>query len=197
MTGVKLFDLEGDGNPDRLDFTQNVPGVRVREATVFEPVSWFGIRAGIMRIPFSLQQQSANTGLMFPSRARPNEVFLSGSDFGAQLRTRLKRGILVASVGAYNGDSLGLLVENQTARSVVLSGRLDVNPLGDFALSGGDHEQGPFRFGVGAGLLYHPATLFDERTGTEEKALHDIHIMLRPVSQLGVLLWGRAFSQAS
>jgi hypothetical protein len=178
VTGVQLFDLGGDGRPDGLVYTTKaVPGVTLREAAVkFEPTPLFGLRAGVMRIPFSLQQQSANTGLMFPTRARPNEIFLSGADFGAQLRTRIKDGHVIASLGAYNGDSLGLQIENQTARGLVLSGRVDANPLGDFALQGGDHARGPFRFGVGAGLLFRPATLFDERTGTEEKSFQDLRI---------------------
>jgi hypothetical protein len=178
VTDVALFDLQGDGAPDGLVYsTKAVPGVLLREATVkFEPSPLLALRAGVMRIPFSLQQQSANTGLLFPTRARPNEVFLSGSDFGAQARTRIKDGHLIASIGAYNGDSLGLRIENQTARGVVLSARIDANPFGDFGFQGGDHKRGPFRIGVGGGVLYRPATLFDERTGTEEKSLKDLRV---------------------
>lgn len=178
VTDVELFDLNGDTTPDGLVFsTEAVPGVLLQEATVsFEPHEVFAVVAGALYIPFSLQQQSPNTALMFPARSPPNEVFLSGADLGALAQLNLGDGIFVTSLGAFNGNSLGLTFPNAVARGVVFSYRADVNPFGEFAQGEGDSERGPFRLGVGFGAMYRPARLFDERTGTEATTLHDLRL---------------------
>ncbi len=150
---------------------QSVPGAVLQDAFIaFEPVSWFGILAGAMRIPFSLQTQSANTELVFPNRSEPNQVFQSGSDFGAMLYGNFADGVVITSLGAFNGDSLGLGIPGTTEQGAVFSARLDINPFGKFAFGEGDYGRGPFRLGVGGGMLVRPITLFDQGTGTEERS---------------------------
>jgi len=178
VTAVSLADLGGDGDVDTVDTsTTELARSVVQEATVtFQPVDVVGARVGAMRIPFTLQQQSANTALLFTTRSTANEVFTSGSDLGALIYGDVWDSRILASIGVFNGDSLGLLIEDAERRSVALSVRTDINPFGAFPFGEGDHRQGPFRLGVGFGLLYSPGTLFDERTGTEPHAVHDTRI---------------------
>ncbi len=150
---------------------QSVPGSILQDAYVaFEPVPWFGVRAGAMRIPFSLQTQSPNTELVFPNRSEPNRIFQSGSDFGAELVGNFGKGIFTTKLGVFNGDSLGLGVAGLDEQGAVFSARADVNPFGDFPFGEGDYGRGKFRLGVGGGMLARPVTLFDQATGTEERS---------------------------
>ncbi len=178
VTDVGLFDLEGDGAPDDVfTVSEPVPGIDIQEATVsFEPHDTVALTAGIARIPFTIAQQSSSSSLLFPNRPEPNAVFVSGADLGAFARAELFDGRVVPIVGAFNGDSLGLGVAGATARGVVATGRLDVNPFGSFPIGDGDYEQGPFRLGVGFGAMVRPAALFDERTGTEPKNVLDVRL---------------------
>src|SRR4051812_22040436 len=100
---------------------------------------------------------------MFPSRASPTEVFLSGSDVGILASTDLLDGRLLASLGAFNGMSLGLLGDGTQSRGAVFGARMDVNPLGRFGFAEGDMDRGPFRMGIGFGMVYRPATQFDDK----------------------------------
>lgn len=149
---------------------QSVPGSILQDAWVgFQPVNEFGIVAGAMRIPFSLQAQSSNTELVFPNRSEPFRIFQSGSDFGALINTNIADGIFTSSAGVFNGDSLGLGIPGTEERGVVFAFRADVNPFGKFAFGEGDYQRGPFRLGVGGGVLARPITLFDQATGTEPR----------------------------
>src|SRR4029078_12477023 len=77
----------GDNTPDAIVVSQQrieLPGKLLEEATVsFQPHPVVAVRGGVLRIPFTVQQQSPNTQLLFPNRSQPNEVFVSGSDLGA------------------------------------------------------------------------------------------------------------------
>ncbi len=184
LTNARLIDSDSDGSLDNILITKRqIPGHIIQDAWVaFEPTDWFYLRAGGMRIPFSLQQQSSNTSTLFPNRSRPNEQFLSGADFGAQAGVEAFDGILLASVGAFAGSSLGLNVGegagpiNVTGRGVVFSGRVDVNPFGDFPFGEGGPYQRDFRLGVGFGALVRPLTLFDVNTGTEPRSVLDVRM---------------------
>jgi hypothetical protein len=178
VTGVSVFDYGGDGEIDGVAYTwQEVPGVVMEEATVaFDPIQYIGVKAGAMRIPFTLQQQSSNTALMFPGRSAPNEVFQSGADLGALVYSNVGDGHFKPSFGVFNGDSLGLTLQDIEARGVVLSARADVNPFGAFPFDEGDTEGGGFRLGLGAGLMYRPATLYDGRTGYELTSMDELRI---------------------
>ena len=178
VTDVDLFDLDEDAAPELASFTvSRVPGIVIQEATAgFQPSPLFAIEAGITRIPFTLSQQSKNNALMFPTRAPANEIFLSGADLGALARLDLADGIFITSVGAFNGSSLGLRLDNATPRGVVFAYRGDLSPLGRFRFGEGDLERGPFRLGFGFGATFWPATLFDERTGTEPRTLYDLRL---------------------
>ncbi|MEM6788479.1 MAG: porin [Myxococcota bacterium] len=184
LTDADLVDTNGDGSLDRIFLTRaQIPGNIIQDAWVaFEPTDWFYVRAGGMRIPFTLQQQSSNTATLFPNRSRPNEQFLSGADFGAQTGVDAFDGILLASAGVFAGTSLGLNVGegtgpvNTTGRGVVFSGRVDVNPFGDFPLGEGGPFRRDFRLGVGVGTLVRPLTLFDVNTGTEPRSLGDLRL---------------------
>lgn len=178
VTGVKLFDYGGDGSVDGVALSwQQVPGVVMEEATVsFDPIRYVGAKAGAMRIPFTLQQQSSNTALMFPARSAPNEVFQSGADLGALVYGNIGDGHFTPSFGVFNGDSLGLTLQDIEARGVVLSARADVNPFGAFPFDEGDVGGGDFRLGLGFGLMYRPATLYDSRTGYELTRMQELRL---------------------
>lgn len=178
VTDVNFFDPDGDGAPDGLTYaTKTVPGVDLQRAVVrFVPSKMFSVDLGALRIPFSLSAQSSNAALMFPTRAAPNEIFLSGPDLGLSANLNVADGVFLASLGVFNGDSLGLALQNTTARGAVFAGRVDVNPFGSFPFGQGDQRRGPFRLGVGAGTILRPVTLFDDRSGTEPRSALDFRL---------------------
>ncbi len=178
VTGIELFDVEGDGEVDgAVTTTELSDGLSIQEATAaFVPSEMFQVKAGVTRIPFSLQAQSKNTELMFPTRAHPNEKFLSGADIGAIARGDFADGIAGISLGVFTGNSLGLKVPNAVARGVVLAFRGDVNPFGPYDFGEGDPKRGPFRLGFGFGTMFRPATLYDEGTGTEPRSAYDLRL---------------------
>jgi hypothetical protein len=175
VTDVAIFDLQGDGSIDGVQFsTDAVPGAVLQEATVsFIPHETVTMALGVTRIPFTLAQQAGNSELMFATRAEPNEVFLSGSDFGFTVTGNFWKGRFVPAVGVFNGDSLGLSIAETEARGVVISARVDGNPLGGFDDGEGDYARGKFRIGFGAGAMVRPATLYDKTTGAEPHSVID------------------------
>lgn len=177
ITQVETVDFDGDGAIDNVATTsQPTPGLFVEELSIdYRPVDYHGrdpdpdnprdvvaldIKFGQMRIPFTAQNRSQNSALMFPRRSTPNNVFLFGTDLGGLV----KLGILDDTVdilgGIYNGT--GLAVSEVNSRGALYAGRLDINPLGGFPFAEGDLGRGGFKFGVGGGLLYYPSKLFDD-----------------------------------
>jgi hypothetical protein len=175
VTSVALFDLRGDGSRLEVGYTtEKVPGAVLQEAVVrFEPHEMVSMAMGVKRIPFTLAQQADNSELMFATRAVPNDVFVSGADLGATVTGNFWDGRFVPMIGVFNGDSLGLSIEETEARGVVFTARVDANPLGAFEDGEGDYRRGKFRFGVGAGAMVRPATLYDTTTGAEPHSVVD------------------------
>jgi hypothetical protein len=173
---VEAIDEDNDEAVDGIAvFRKDRFALSIEHATIdFVPIEMFQLRGGIMRIPFSLQQQSANTQTVFPERSEPNEIFLSGADIGALAEGNFAEGIFVASFGVFNGDSLGFELPNTEVKGVVLAARADVNPFGEFLSEEGDVKRGPFRLGIGGGMMFRPATIYDERTGTEPRNTFDL-----------------------
>ncbi len=146
---------------------RDVVGLALEEISLaYEPLPWLSFKGGQLRIPFTVGHRSANFALMFPQRAGPNEVFLSGADRGGLVSVDVAKGLFTGSVGMFDGSSLTLFREPASSRGILYSARVDVNPLGRMAPVEADLTRSPFRFGVGFGVLYRPATLFD-RTGYE------------------------------
>ena len=177
VTDIGIVDFEGDGALDQVFFVrERGPGLFIEELSIdYRPVDYHGknpdaedprdvvaldIKFGQMRIPFTAQNRSPNSALMFPRRSTPNNVFLFGTDLGGLV----KLGILDDTVdilgGVYNGT--GLAVSEVNSRGALYAGRLDINPLGGFPYAEGDLGRGGFKFGVGGGLLYYPSKLFDD-----------------------------------
>ena len=177
ITRVETVDFDGDGAIDNVATTsQPTPGLFIEELSIdYRPVDYHGanpdpdnprdvvtldFKFGQMRIPFTAQNRSQNSALMFPRRSTPNNVFLFGTDLGGLF----KLGVLDDTVdilgGVYNGT--GLAVSEVNSRGALYAGRLDVNPLGGFPYAEGDLGRGKFKFGVGAGVLYYPSKLFDD-----------------------------------
>jgi len=177
-TDIGLYDETGDGEVDGIQWvSRRHDGLSIQEATAaFIPADIFQIKAGITRIPFSLQQQSKNTQLMFANRSNPNEKFLSGADVGAIARGDFGDGIARISLGVFSGGSLGLRVPYAVARGVVFAFRGDVSPFGPYEFGEGDPKRGPFRLGLGFGTMFWPTTLYDERTGTEPRHAYDLRL---------------------
>jgi len=168
------FIERADGSGGVASSTEIADGLAVERALVaYQPIRELGATLGVMRIPFTVQAQSANNSLMFPRRAPPNRVFVSGADIGGLVHADIEEGVVVASGGVFNGDSLGLQLANKKARGVVFAGRADINPFGAFPFTEGDRG-GPFRLGFGGGILYRPASLFDERTGLSPLSITDL-----------------------
>jgi hypothetical protein len=156
VTGVEVVDSNGDGVADEVSTDSELsPSLLVERAAItYQPVELFGVVVGQMRIPFTAQEQSPQTALMFPQRSGPNEVFLKGPDLGALAVLTIQDDLVRASLGAFNGS--GAPVGESEERGLVYSARIDANPFGE-----GDLERGRLRIGVGAGFLYYPATVYD------------------------------------
>jgi len=161
LTAASPVDTDNNGTTDAIQ-TDSEPAIRniVEEATVsYMPVSAFDIRVGRMRIPFTSQAQSANTKLMFPERAGPNEIFLRGTDLGGLMETNLFDKRILASVGVFNGTGTAITAGDQ--RGVLYTARVDLNPLGSFGFNETSEWKGPFRMGIGAGVIHNPYTAYD------------------------------------
>jgi hypothetical protein len=178
VTDLKTFDYNNDGAVEALSFTSSkVPGIVMEQAVAsFVPWDFLAIEAGIQRIPFTLQQQSKNTATLFPRRSNANRVFFSGADVGAIIRGKFFDGIFLTNLGVWDGRSLGLGIPFTTSRGVVFSYRADVNPFGSFPYGEGDKQRGPFRLGIGGGVLYRPTTVYDTRSLTEPRAVQDVRL---------------------
>lgn len=175
ITGVETVDFDGDGAIDNVSTTsQPAPGLFIEELTVdYRPVDFHGngddqehdvvivdLKFGQMRIPFTAQNRSTNSALMFPRRSTPNNVFLFGTDLGGLFRIGILDDTVDILGGIYNGT--GVAIDQTNSRGALYAGRLDINPLGGFPYSEGDLGRGPFKFGVGTGLLYYPTKVFDD-----------------------------------
>ena len=176
VTDVGQTDLDFDGRPEELTQSKTrLSGLNVEQAVIrFEPSPMFNATAGSMRIPFTAQTQSASSALLFPTRAPPNEIFLTGADLGATAQGDFADGIFTVLAGVFKGDSLGPRIDRTVTRGVVIAGRTDINPFGRFNFYEGDPQQGPFRLGIGGGILYRPAAVYDENTGYESTGIHDM-----------------------
>lgn len=163
VDSVDSVDTDGDGTLDKVKTRKSsLSGTLMDEVSLsYRPTKWLQVKGGQMRIPFTVPNRSANTALMFPTRSSANEAFNSGSDQGALANLDLFDGRLLGSVGAFNGSSLGLLQDSDDSRGLVYSFRADVNPVRRFAFSEGDLDRGPLRIGIGSGMLYRPAKMFD------------------------------------
>ena len=161
LTQASPVDEDNDGTTDSVHTTSKAAtGNMIVESTItYRPFQEFQVKLGRMRIPFTSQAQSPNTDLMFPERSGPNETFLSGSDMGGLAKSQLFDERILASAGVFNGTSTGVFASQR--RSVLYTTRIDINPLGSFGFSETSEWQGPFRFGVGAGMIHNPYTAFD------------------------------------
>jgi len=171
VTGVSAVDTDNDGSVDRIaTSTSEAIGSLVREVSItFSPVEVFGIRLGRMPIPFTSQAQSPDTALLFPQRAGPNQVFLADDDLGGLLELDVN-GVFLASTGLFNGTGVGAGRSND--RGVLVVGRMDYNPLGDFAFNETAGMDAPFRVGVGGGVAWNPYTSYDS-AGYEDVNVSD------------------------
>jgi hypothetical protein len=192
ITGVELIDKNGDGSIENLTLTRRPAiGTLFEEVTMsWKPLDFFTLKLGAMRMPFTVALRSVNTNLMFANRPGANEIFQSGSDQGVLAAGDWLDGRIQASLGAFTGTSLGLLPADTDARGLLYSARVDGNPLGKLPRAETDFERGPFRFGLGAGMLYRSGTLYS-KAGYELAEVRDTRI-----SASVRLAWWGLFVQA-
>ena len=162
LTSVELVDVDNDGDVDTT--TTSVASALsniVEETTItWAPIDAIHLRLGRMRIPFTSQSQSHYMALMFPSRSGANEAFLKGTDLGGLFEFDLGDERLLASIGVFNGTNVG--AGSGHVKGILLTGRLDLQPLGAFGFAESDLERDKaFRLGLGAGVIYNPYTSYD------------------------------------
>jgi hypothetical protein len=171
ITGVDPVDRDGDGVIDDVATRSELaPGLFIEELSVnYRPVDYkpqdvtfvsLDLKLGQLRIPFTAANRSPNAALMFPRRSAPNNVFLFGTDLGGLASLGIYDNRVEVSGGVFNGT--GLAIGESNERGALYATRVDVNPLGGFPFAEGDLGRGPFRFGLGGGLLYFPSRLFDD-----------------------------------
>jgi hypothetical protein len=161
LTSADPVDEDNDGETDSIygTYAAATRDTIVESTVSYSPSNEFKLKIGRMRIPFTSQAQSANTDLMFPERSGPNETFLRGSDMGMLAKTNLFDGRIKGSVGVFNGTSTNVFASNR--QGVLYTGRLDLNPLGNFGFSETSKWAGPFLLGIGAGIIHNPYTAYD------------------------------------
>jgi hypothetical protein len=183
-TGETLQNLSGGssdattdgGDDERLPFTAIDAGglgsaVELNELSLgYQPASFIQLRVGQMRIPFTLEQKSASTELLFAARNTPSDVFMRGADLGG-LVTMDWRGRIGGSVGVFNGATVTSAGDNE--RGALYSARIDITPFGLLPSGSSDFDRGPFRIGLGAGMAFMPGRQFD-RTGFELMRTRDL-----------------------
>ncbi len=175
VTQAELVDVDNDGDIDNLatttaDALSNI----VEETTItWAPLDALHLRLGQMRIPFTSQAQSHYMTLLFPSRSGANEAFLRGTDLGGLLQFGAGDGVLLGSVGIFNGT--GLLGSGQgNVKGVLVSGRIDLQPLGGFPFAESDPDRDrSFKLGIGAGVVYNPQTSYDS-SGNADVYVQDL-----------------------
>jgi len=173
LASVDLVDTNNDGDPDRVATTtvQAISSIVEETSITWAPAKEFHVRLGRLRIPFTSQSQSHFMTLMFPSRAEVNEVFLRGTDLGGLGEWNLGEGKFRGSVGLFNGTNLAAGSGN--VKGVLITGRMDLNPLGDFEFSESRVTGGPFLLGVGAGIVYNPYNSYDS-AGVRDVLVNDL-----------------------
>ena len=161
------IDEDLDGTLDDVgEFKTGVMGDIVRETTVkWRPSDDFGLTMGRMQVPFSAQDCSSDTALMFPTRASPTAVFREPRDLGAYALMGQAGEVISGAVGLFNGDGLGATTSDERGAAVLT--RIDWHPAGFFAFDETDRGWDGFRIGFGAGLLWHPWVSFDEGGDTD------------------------------
>lgn len=172
VTSTKLADTDNDGKADTVSTsTAKVMANVLDEASLtWTPAEVVRVRAGRFRVPFTAQGQSPDTALLFPTRASPTGVFLEGSDLGVLVEWNAQdyaRG----SVGVFNGT--GLSAGAGSSKGALCTARVDLSPLGAFAFNETSPERRPFRFGLGAALVWHPTTWYD-RAGEPDVRVNDL-----------------------
>jgi hypothetical protein len=161
LTHAIALDTDNDGDAEKI-YTRSEPAARnfLREAwAAWTPSEAIRVQFGRMSVPYTTQAQANDTELLFPHRASPNAVFLEGRDLGATAKMEINDGVLQAQIGVFNGTGQALGLGGQTGG--LYAARVDLNPLGGFDRSETGDARGPFRFGIGAGLIAHPYTKYD------------------------------------
>ncbi len=177
VVDASLVDQDGDGSAEGVALARRATVGTVFEevSASYDPFSWITFKAGAMRMPFTVALSSANTNLMFPNRPGANEVFQSGSDQGGLVHAHFLKRRIEGSVGVFNGASLESFDNRVTARGLAYSVRVDAKPLGQLPAAEIDFTRGSFVFGVGAGLIYRPGTLYD-RNGYALSERQDLRV---------------------
>jgi hypothetical protein len=176
VTSAAPVDADGDGQADDVALERQATAtLEIEDATVrYLPTPLFELVFGRLRIPLTLEAASPNTELMFPDRAGPNEVFLSGPDLGAMGVLHLDVAHVTASAGVWNGTGRETSPGQAGGRGLGVSARVDwtsdVFPIGDT-----DFARGGPRFGVGAGVLYRQSLGFDD-VGNDGAETRDLRL---------------------
>lgn len=161
LTHAIALDTDNDGDAEKI-YTRSESAARnlLREAwAAWTPSDVFTVQFGRMSVPYTTQAQANDTELLFPQRASPNAVFLEGRDLGALAKLDLNDGVFQAQIGVFNGTGQALGLDSQSGALYAV--RVDLNPLGGFDRSETGDARGPFRMGIGAGLIAHPYTKYD------------------------------------
>jgi hypothetical protein len=148
----------------------------VDQATItYRPTGWYSVSLGRMFAPFSVGAGATVTAQMFPTRPGPASAFMIGADEGLLNTFTFLEDRVQVRAGAFNGSSLGFVAADTTAIGPLLSGFVDLHPLGRMPAIEGDNERGRFRFAAGVGTLYRIGTLFDA-TGYEATRFRDFRL---------------------
>jgi hypothetical protein len=176
VTAAEPVDGDGDGEADDvLVERQATATLEVEEATVrWVPAPLVEVVFGRLRIPLTVEAASPNTELMFPQRAGPNEVFLSGSDLGLMGVLHLDAAHTTASVGVWNGTGREPSPGQEGGRGLAVSARADW-ASGEFPLGEADVTRGGPRVALGAGLLFRQSVGFDA-AGNDGAEIRDLRL---------------------
>lgn len=177
--GVEDVNLLSTSAAPSFGFTIPATGATIDFEEVslgYRPQSWVLVKAGIMRLPFSVAQLTPIPMQMFPFRPPVTGDIQSGADASVLASFRPFGEKLLLNAGAFLGQSLGGAVSSgQSVRGPAFLASVAAQPLGPMSMREGDESRGPLRIALGVGTIYRRATAFDP-TGYEASSFNDVRI---------------------
>lgn len=152
----------------------------------YRPARWAMVKAGFVRVPYSIGQTTPIPEQMFPFRPPITGEFQSGADASVIGSFKFFDDKLRFDLSTFLGSSLYYATLNfspsgvsltlpQTVRGPAFLAGVTFQPLGEMSTREGDESRGPLRLSFGASGIYRRAKAFDP-TGYEASNFDDVRI---------------------
>ena len=146
-----------------------------RAAIRWQPIPALRLGIGRDRVPLSAQSATPTSARLFPDRIELDRTFVLPADVGVQLAVTTPWFTILGGVwnGVAGDAMLGAVTDE---RGALVSGRVELTPLGSFAFDESARPASP-RLGVGAAATYRASTAYDAG-GTAGSRARDLRAAL-------------------